>query len=78
MWIVGIVVILVILAVVYAMFRAAWRLRAGDVEEAGSDGNTFRRSTDVGKTHRPSGALGHGSTVPPGYVPPVDEGRPPH
>jgi hypothetical protein len=34
--------------------------------------------TEVGKTHRPSGALGHGSSVPPGYVPPADEGRPPH
>jgi hypothetical protein len=33
---------------------------------------------EVGKTHRPSGALGHGSSVPPGYVPPADEGRPPH
>ena len=43
MWIVGIVVVLVILAVVYAMFRSAWRLRTGDVEEAGSDGDTFRR-----------------------------------
>ena len=43
MWIVGIVVVLVILASVYAMFRGAWRLRTGDVEEAGSDGNTFRR-----------------------------------
>ncbi len=33
---------------------------------------------DVGETHRPSGALGHGSSVPPGYVPAADEGRPPH
>jgi hypothetical protein len=34
--------------------------------------------TQVGETHRPSGALGHGSNVPQGYVPPTDEGRPPH
>jgi hypothetical protein len=32
----------------------------------------------TGQTHRPSGGLGHGSTVPPNYVPPSDEGRPPH
>ena len=32
----------------------------------------------TGKSHRPSGGLGHGSSVPPNYVPPADEGRPPH
>jgi hypothetical protein len=42
-WILGIVVVLVILAVVYAMIRGAWRLHTGDVEEAGSDGRTFER-----------------------------------
>lgn len=32
----------------------------------------------TGETHRPSAGLGHGGSVPPNYVPPVDEGRPPH
>jgi hypothetical protein len=41
--ILGTVVFLVIAAVVYAAIRGAWRLHAGDVEEAGSDGRTFRR-----------------------------------
>jgi hypothetical protein len=29
--------------VVYAAIRGAWGLHTGDVEEAGSDGRTFRR-----------------------------------
>jgi hypothetical protein len=41
--ILGIVVVLVIAAFVYAAIRGGWRLRKGDVEEAGSDGRTFRR-----------------------------------
>ena len=32
----------------------------------------------VGETHRPSGAMPIGPNVPPNYVPPGDEGRPPH
>jgi len=49
-----------------------WTRRRG-AERKGKDA-----WTEVGQTHRPSGALGHGSSVPPGYVPPADEGRPPH
>ena len=41
--IVTILFVLGLLSVVYAMVRAAWRLHTGDVEEAGSDGRTFRR-----------------------------------
>jgi hypothetical protein len=41
--IVTIVFVLGLLTVVYAMVRAMWRLHTGDVEEAGSDGRTFRR-----------------------------------
>lgn len=41
--ILGTVIFLVIAAGVYAAIRGAWRLHTGDVEEAGSDGRTFRR-----------------------------------
>jgi hypothetical protein len=41
--ILGAVIFLVIAAGVYAAIRGAWRLHTGDVEEAGSDGRTFRR-----------------------------------
>jgi hypothetical protein len=51
----------------------AWRKRRAEGEKDGS-----KDPMVVGETHRPSGAIGHGSTVPPGYVPPADEGRPPH
>jgi len=40
--IVTVVFVLGLLSVVYAMVRAFWRLHTGDVEEAGSDGDTFR------------------------------------
>ena len=46
--------------------------------EATEPGDHSKEPTAVGETHRPSGAIGHGSTVPPNYVPPSDEGRPPH
>ncbi len=39
----GIIVVLVLASFVYAAIRGAWRLRKGDVEEAGSDGRTFTR-----------------------------------
>jgi hypothetical protein len=32
----------------------------------------------VGETFRPSGGFGAGSSAPQNYVPPADEGRPPH
>jgi hypothetical protein len=35
--------VLGLLSIVYAMIRGMWRLHTGDVEEAGSDGRTFRR-----------------------------------
>jgi hypothetical protein len=41
--ILAIVVGLVVASFVYAAIRGAWRLHKGDVEEAGSDGRTFRR-----------------------------------
>jgi len=41
--ILAVVVVLVLLSFVYAAIRGMWRLHAGDVEEAGSDGRTFRR-----------------------------------
>jgi hypothetical protein len=41
--IVTIVFVLGLLSVVYAMVRGMWRLHTGDVEEAGSDGRTFKR-----------------------------------
>ena len=41
--IITVVFVLGLLSVVYAMIRAFWRLHTGDVEEAGSDGRTFRR-----------------------------------
>ena len=41
--IVTVVFVLGLLSVVYAMVRAFWRLHTGDVEEAGSDGRTFKR-----------------------------------
>jgi len=51
----------------------AWRLRRGRPRtEAKKDWKT------VGETPWPSEGLGHGSNVPPNYVPPADEGRPPH
>ena len=34
---------LVVASFVYAAFRGVWRLHKGDVEEAGSDGRTFKR-----------------------------------
>jgi hypothetical protein len=37
------VVVLVLAAFVYGAIRGIWRLRTGDVEEAGTDGRTFRR-----------------------------------
>jgi hypothetical protein len=37
------VLILVLASFVYAAIRGMWRLHTGDVEEAGSDGRTFRR-----------------------------------
>jgi hypothetical protein len=55
----------------------AWVRRSG-ADESGADNKKSDDWKDVGETHRPSGALGHGSSVPPGYVPPADEGRPPH
>jgi hypothetical protein len=39
----GIIVVLVLATFVYTAIRGTWRLRKGDVEEAGSDGRTFRR-----------------------------------
>jgi hypothetical protein len=39
----GVVLVLMVLTVVYAAARAAWRLHTDDVEEAGSDGRTFER-----------------------------------
>jgi len=39
----GLVFVLFLAAFVYAAIRDAWRLHKGDVEEAGSDGRTFRR-----------------------------------
>jgi hypothetical protein len=51
----------------------SWLRRSGDRQSDGS-----KDSMAVGDSHRPSGAIGHGSTVPPNYVPPSDEGRPPH
>jgi hypothetical protein len=53
----------------------AWRKKRGHAQESGQSKDD---AMVVGETHRPSGAIGHGSTVPPGYVPPADEGRPPH
>jgi hypothetical protein len=53
----------------------AWRLRHGDRR---SDAPAPKDWTATGKTHRPSGGAAHGSTVPPNYIPPADEGRPPH
>jgi hypothetical protein len=41
--IVTVVFVLGLLSVVYAMIRGMWRLHTGDVEEAGSDGRTFKR-----------------------------------
>ena len=41
--ILGILAVLVSSAFVYAAIRGVWRLYKGDVEEAGSDGRTFRR-----------------------------------
>ena len=41
--ILGIVVVLVLASFVYAAARGLWRLHTGDVEEAGSDGRTFKR-----------------------------------
>ena len=41
--ILAVVIVLVIASFVYAAIRGVWRLRSGDVEEAGSDGRTFRR-----------------------------------
>jgi hypothetical protein len=41
--ILAIVVVLVLAAFVYGAIRGVWRLHTGDVEEAGSDGRTFRR-----------------------------------
>jgi hypothetical protein len=60
------------MAKVLERLRAWWR--RGDDQQ--SDG--AKDPTVIGDTHRPSGAMGHGSTVPPNYVPPSDEGRPPH
>ena len=37
------VVVLVVASFVYAAVRGMWRLHTGDVEEAGSDGRTFKR-----------------------------------
>ena len=54
------------------------RLRAWIGRRGTDDGDRKGDWTQVGETHRPSGALGHGSSVPPGYVPPADEGRPRH
>jgi hypothetical protein len=39
----AVVLALGILVVVYSVVRLAWRLRQGDVESAGSDGDSFRR-----------------------------------
>jgi hypothetical protein len=41
--IITVLFILGLLSIVYAMVRGMWRLHTGDVEEAGSDGQTFRR-----------------------------------
>jgi hypothetical protein len=41
--IITVVFVLGLLSVVYAMVRGMWRLHTGDVEEAGSDGRTFKR-----------------------------------
>ena len=41
--ILAIVIVLVIASFVYGAIRAAWRLRSGDVEEAGNDGRTLLR-----------------------------------
>jgi len=41
--ILAVVVVLVVASFVYAAFRGVWRLHKGDVEEAGSDGRTFKR-----------------------------------
>jgi len=41
--ILAVVVVLVVASFVYAAVRGIWRLRTGDVEEAGSDGRTFER-----------------------------------
>ena len=56
------------------VLRRAWqRLRGTRAsDEPDKDWKT------TGETHRPSAGLGHGSSVPPNYVPPADEGRPPH
>jgi hypothetical protein len=39
----AIVIALVIGSVIYGGIRAFWRLRSGDVEEAGNDGRTIGR-----------------------------------
>jgi hypothetical protein len=44
----GIVVVVVIASLVYAPLRVLWRLRTGDIESAGSDGQSM-----TGKTDRP-------------------------
>jgi hypothetical protein len=60
------------MAKILERLRSWWR-RSDDRESDES-----KDPMAVGDTHRPSGAIGHGSTVPPNYVPPPDEGRPPH
>ena len=40
--ILAVVVVLVVASFVYAAARGLWRLHIGDVEEAGSDGRTFK------------------------------------
>ncbi|HEU5066168.1 MAG TPA: hypothetical protein VFT86_09900 [Gaiellaceae bacterium] len=60
------------MAKIFERLRTWWRKS----DERESD--EHKSPMDVGETHRPSGAIGHGATVPPNYVPPSDEGRPPH